>query len=102
MIRRPPRSTLFPYTTLFRSRRGDLPRIAFPVQLLVVAVSDLRNAPQLAGPWDGRQEPVGMRDVALDLQAVLVGQTPLGEGEAHGLGGPEGLFGAGGPGGRPD
>src|SRR5256885_11992110 len=25
MIRRPPRSTLFPYTTLFRSRRGDPP-----------------------------------------------------------------------------
>src|SRR2546430_9035326 len=24
MIRRPPRSTLFPYTTLFRSRAGDL------------------------------------------------------------------------------
>src|SRR3712207_8267863 len=24
MIRRPPRSTLFPYTTLFRSERGDL------------------------------------------------------------------------------
>src|SRR2546429_956233 len=23
MIRRPPRSTLFPYTTLFRSNRGD-------------------------------------------------------------------------------
>src|SRR3712207_7296216 len=23
MIRRPPRSTLFPYTTLFRSRQGD-------------------------------------------------------------------------------
>src|SRR5258708_29125707 len=30
MIRRPPRSTLFPYTTLFRSRRGieDLPSCA--------------------------------------------------------------------------
>src|SRR5688572_31351172 len=26
MIRRPPRSTLFPYTTLFRSRRGRTPR----------------------------------------------------------------------------
>src|SRR5256885_12345760 len=26
MIRRPPRSTLFPYTTLFRSRRGRLHR----------------------------------------------------------------------------
>src|SRR3712207_8661868 len=25
MIRRPPRSTLFPYTTLFRSTRGDGP-----------------------------------------------------------------------------
>src|SRR2546430_8401584 len=24
MIRRPPRSTLFPYTTLFRSARGDM------------------------------------------------------------------------------
>src|SRR2546430_13290013 len=24
MIRRPPRSTLFPYTTLFRSRRADM------------------------------------------------------------------------------
>src|SRR3712207_8295110 len=24
MIRRPPRSTLFPYTTLFRSRRGSI------------------------------------------------------------------------------
>src|SRR5688572_31211385 len=29
MIRRPPRSTLFPYTTLFRSRRGA-PRTAAP------------------------------------------------------------------------
>src|SRR3712207_7913779 len=28
MIRRPPRSTLFPYTTLFRSQRGVLPRAA--------------------------------------------------------------------------
>src|SRR3712207_7106659 len=25
MIRRPPRSTLFPYTTLFRSNRGGVP-----------------------------------------------------------------------------
>src|SRR6266702_2709216 len=28
MIRRPPRSTLFPYTTLFRSRRGRAPSLA--------------------------------------------------------------------------
>src|SRR2546422_2807293 len=28
MIRRPPRSTLFPYTTLFRSRSAPLPSVA--------------------------------------------------------------------------
>src|SRR5688572_30880820 len=28
MIRRPPRSTLFPYTTLFRSLRGSLHRLS--------------------------------------------------------------------------
>src|SRR3712207_8426842 len=39
MIRRPPRSTLFPYTTLFRSRRavhqpedGERPRVEHPEQ----------------------------------------------------------------------
>src|SRR2546426_6431610 len=30
MIRRPPRSTLFPYTTLFRSHRGDQHRSGGP------------------------------------------------------------------------
>src|SRR2546426_5762745 len=30
MIRRPPRSTLFPYTTLFRSRLCTLPLIRWP------------------------------------------------------------------------
>src|SRR3712207_8571739 len=29
MIRRPPRSTLFPYTTLFRSRRYDVVEIGY-------------------------------------------------------------------------
>src|SRR2546422_7746758 len=32
MIRRPPRSTLFPYTTLFRSRRGRNPWRALPTR----------------------------------------------------------------------
>src|SRR5688572_31341163 len=30
MLRRPPRSTLFPYTTLFRSRQGGGPQTARP------------------------------------------------------------------------
>src|SRR2546422_9137171 len=33
MIRRPPRSTLFPYTTLFRSAREDV-ALELPVELL--------------------------------------------------------------------
>src|SRR2546425_2946489 len=31
MIRRPPRSTLFPYTTLFRSQRRGAPRARHPL-----------------------------------------------------------------------
>src|SRR3989449_5040223 len=31
MIRRPPRSTLFPYTTLFRSNQTDTGRVVFQV-----------------------------------------------------------------------
>src|SRR2546427_3885651 len=39
MIRRPPRSTLFPYTTLFRSRVTgfSIPRVAIPATLLQTA-----------------------------------------------------------------
>src|SRR2546430_6882559 len=33
MIRRPPRSTLFPYTTLFRSITDRLPAIKVPTQI---------------------------------------------------------------------
>src|SRR2546430_11025766 len=48
MIRRPPRSTLFPYTTLFRSDRGSLSR-TFPrstriMMLVAVATTFVRLA----------------------------------------------------------
>src|SRR2546429_6767709 len=43
MIRRPPRSTLFPYTTLFRSRwigvRGRLAFLPLAILILLVAVA---------------------------------------------------------------
>src|SRR2546426_7813072 len=39
MIRRPPRSTLFPYTTLFRSRCGRGAARAQTAQAQIVAVS---------------------------------------------------------------
>src|SRR5258708_29303430 len=39
MIRRPPRSTLFPYTTLFRSRPGCLLFPVFSSQFLLILSS---------------------------------------------------------------
>src|SRR5256885_13790112 len=47
MIRRPPRSTLFPYTTLFRSRLSSL-RAASPATLMALAA--LAHAQALAPP----------------------------------------------------
>src|SRR5689334_24710252 len=47
MIRRPPRSTLFPYTTLFRSRRARLP-----------SPSTRRTSPCRPGERTGRQGEV--------------------------------------------
>src|SRR5438552_14978016 len=42
MIRRPPRSTLFPYTTLFRSVRVDADPVHFPARADLV-FADHRN-----------------------------------------------------------
>src|SRR3712207_1518811 len=52
MIRRPPRSTLFPYTTLFRSRRG-------PARGRCRACSSARRAPS-----GGRAAPSARRATA--------------------------------------
>src|SRR5260370_26217410 len=48
MIRRPPRSTLFPYTTLFRSSRSDSRYFTFHREKL------LGLRPRLASPGDQR------------------------------------------------
>src|SRR2546422_7669469 len=39
MIRRPPRSTLFPYTTLFRSEGYDMPKLN-PMDVVVKILED--------------------------------------------------------------
>src|SRR3712207_9393008 len=61
MIRRPPRSTLFPYTTLFRSalQHG---RVALPAKRLPDGHRDL------AGRHDGRGDLVEQR-----LEQVVIG-----------------------------
>src|SRR5256885_12930762 len=59
MIRRPPRSTLFPYTTLFRSQRrgrsAALLRLAGVSAVLcrrtARAAAAARRFPQSQGPW---------------------------------------------------
>src|SRR2546422_3319214 len=55
MIRRPPRSTLFPYTTLFRSlatQCADFPDHA-TAELVAMTLQDLKDARAL---WHGRSE----------------------------------------------
>src|SRR2546422_6843682 len=48
MIRRPPRSTLFPYTTLFRSPGyGKAKMLAFPVRASATPATIRRPAPRL-------------------------------------------------------
>src|SRR2546430_4123923 len=49
MIRRPPRSTLFPYTTLFRSHRGKLRALAARGLEVTVAIPQ-----RWREPWFGR------------------------------------------------
>src|SRR3989449_5586407 len=45
MIRRPPRSTLFPYTTLFRSPEGAWPILTYAAKWDVGSADDLGSVP---------------------------------------------------------
>src|SRR2546429_5141941 len=63
MIRRPPRSTLFPYTTLFRSlflQPAEGARGACAVQLR--AFGQLRRQQALIGSHRGHHAPLAARD----------------------------------------
>src|SRR2546430_13065863 len=51
MIRRPPRSTLFPYTTLFRSQHAHLP-LGLDVALLAEEAEAVQIVQVLARPED--------------------------------------------------
>src|SRR2546422_10705766 len=77
MIRRPPRSTLFPYTTLFRSHYANALRLlvaehAAEVARVVLIASDVDDmSPEYVEPL--RQ--------ALTTAGGLDGQTPPGQNE---------------------
>src|SRR3712207_8068424 len=61
MIRRPPRSTLFPYTTLFRSQRHVRERLALSLPGEHESVPLPRRADFLHGAQQG-QRRAGQRD----------------------------------------
>src|SRR3712207_6867131 len=66
MIRRPPRSTLFPYTTLFRSRRKELLGLQ---HLAALQVAHFRGQPLDGGGDDAeRREIHGMPVAGDDLR----------------------------------
>src|SRR2546426_3848688 len=52
MIRRPPRSTLFPYTTLFRSIKGEIEASNMDAVPLEKAPKVAVYVPPNAPPWD--------------------------------------------------
>src|SRR2546422_8153339 len=80
MIRRPPRSTLFPYTTLFRSLRAS-PTIRRPVGLVVADLGTQEVARLLVAkdstqlPWEERfDEKLGKVQIGrahVELQSRL-------------------------------
>src|SRR2546426_4652218 len=55
MIRRPPRSTLFPYTTLFRSSGTENTSVRVPVGHRQAMALPVFHAPQLPGAAQGRR-----------------------------------------------
>src|SRR2546429_1460570 len=64
MIRRPPRSTLFPYTTLFRSKTAPPPPSPAPSPTPVgrVVATELKPAtPHQFHFWTANETPIGDR-----------------------------------------
>src|SRR3712207_7579854 len=82
MIRRPPRSTLFPYTTLFRSR-PELEDVADLHRLEHVERAGLAVRARLAGLRGAQVGPVVGFDVALDVHAAEVALVLVGRSEEH-------------------
>src|SRR3989454_5738427 len=74
MIRRPPRSTLFPYTTLFRSLIGAMRRglslAELVVALAIVAVVTAVTLPSVGGLLDWIAVNTAAQDVATALAAA--------------------------------
>src|SRR2546422_3550837 len=75
MIRRPPRSTLFPYTTLFRSGFDKLPICMAKTHLSLSHDPNLKGAPTgfivLMVPNSGYRNPARSEEHTSELQSRL-------------------------------
>src|SRR2546425_6767242 len=69
MIRRPPRSTLFPYTTLFRSLTGEIPGGLILLGLASLVVS-AAQAMEFAGERLARQIANRSEEHTSELQSL--------------------------------
>src|SRR3712207_9066918 len=75
MIRRPPRSTLFPYTTLFRSREGVLQRVDVAGRLQRARVNGRHSRHARAagaGPEAGALDGAVDGTAAVDIPAAVL------------------------------
>src|SRR3712207_6924793 len=80
MIRRPPRSTLFPYTTLFRSLTNGTP----PLALRDVPGNGHRVLRRLVAQYCAVDEYVGVApDRGGEVSVVLQGQPVVARSEEH-------------------
>src|SRR3712207_7659326 len=73
MIRRPPRSTLFPYTTLFRSRAERAARACLgddPAQDPIGVVEALEPRPGVGDAREGLRHLRDRQDVALAVERL--------------------------------
>src|SRR3712207_7015966 len=91
MIRRPPRSTLFPYTTLFRSQLEDRPRLVEVGDGAVAVEGHLRGVVEVElGPVERRPARSEEHTSELQSRQYLVCRLLLEKkkknrpGEAHG------------------
>src|SRR2546430_13977246 len=85
MIRRPPRSTLFPYTTLFRS--AALAGLATTIGLVAVLVSSVLASGTIRVAIVENARVVELRGVSIEVNELGGGCPSGGGGGGHGLGG---------------
>src|SRR2546422_4326399 len=71
MIRRPPRSTLFPYTTLFRSRPAPVSRSRAAQMATAIALEPPMPAPAGASESVVSTRPVRSEEHTSELQSRL-------------------------------